>query len=80
MTLRLWPKPESRENMKETKEKEPSVRYSLQTEWNKVKSKSSIMINKDDVVQVWAFRYSERKTIGLTLVNLGSLRTLNSES
>ena len=68
MNLTLWPKPENREKMKETKEKEPGVRYSLQTEWNKAKSESSI--NKDDVVQVWAFRYGEKKDLAFALVNL----------
>ncbi|KAJ8448423.1 hypothetical protein Cgig2_022051 [Carnegiea gigantea] len=53
MPLALWPSPQRRKEIKEAGGREPSVRYSLQGEWNQIKTESSI--NEKDVVQVWAF-------------------------
>jgi len=74
MTLTLWPTPQRREKIKEAGEREPSLRYLLQGEWNEVKSESGI--NEKDVVQVWVFRYGEEKKLGFAMVNLGPMNEL----
>ena len=62
MILAGWPKPKRAGDMRKT-----PTSYALRTEWNKVKTESKI--EKNDVVQVWAFRYG-KKDLGLALVNL----------